>query len=80
MIGDNYAGKTSLIFSYAKDEFPDKYLTTVADEYEVSDITYQREKITLSVWDLSAQDDHISLREFAYSKADAVIYCFTLAD
>ena len=35
--------------------------------------------VKLSVWDLSGKDEHKGLREFAYSKADAVIYCFSLA-
>jgi GTPase SAR1 family protein len=36
-------------------------------------------KVKLSVWDLSGKDEHKGLREFAYSKADAVIFCFSLA-
>ena len=40
VVGDTHVGKTSLIFSYAKDEFPEKYVTTVADEYSISDISY----------------------------------------
>ena len=31
------------------------------------------------MWDLSGKDEHKGLREFAYSKADAVIFCFSLA-
>ena len=80
VVGDTHVGKTSLVFSYAKDEFNEKYVTTVAEEYSISDIIYQGQKIALSVWDLSAQDDHVSLRDFAYSKADGVIFCFTLAE
>lgn len=40
VVGDCYIGKTNLVFSYAKEEFPDKYVTTVAEEYECSDIIY----------------------------------------
>ena len=36
-------------------------------------------KVKLSVWDLSGKDEHKALREFAYSKADVVIFCFSLA-
>jgi GTPase SAR1 family protein len=79
-VGDSHIGKTQLIFSYAEDKFLERYIPTVADEYEVQDIYYQGNKVTLSVWDMSAEDEHIELREFAYSKSDAVIFCFTLAD
>lgn len=40
VVGDTHVGKTSLVFSYAKDEFTEKYVTTVAEEYSISDISY----------------------------------------
>ena len=40
VVGDPFVGKTCLIFSYAKDEFITKPITTVADEYDISDIQY----------------------------------------
>lgn len=36
--------------------------------------------MNLSVWDFSGKEEHTSLRDFAYGKADAVIFCFTLAE
>jgi small GTP-binding protein len=78
-VGDSYVGKTCLIFNYAKDEFLTKPVSTVADEYDLSDIQYMGTKVKLSVWDLSGKDEHKSLREFAYGKADAVFFCFSLA-
>jgi len=40
----------------------------------------QKKTIKLSVWDVSGSEKHASLRKFAYSKADAIIFCFDLAD
>lgn len=40
VVGDTHVGKSSLVFSYAKDEFNEKYVTTVAEEYSISDISY----------------------------------------
>lgn len=79
VVGDPFVGKTCLIFNYAKDEFLTKPVTTVADEYDISDIQYMGQKVKLSVWDLSGKDQHRGLRDFVYSKADAVIFCFSLA-
>ncbi len=37
-------------------------------------------KVSLSLRDLSGQDQHSEVRKWALSKADAIIFCFTLAD
>lgn len=79
VVGDTFVGKTCLIFSYAKDEFLSKPVTTVTEQYDISEIQYMGAKVKLSVWDLSGKDEHKALREFAYSKADVVIFCFSLA-
>lgn len=40
VVGDSHIGKTQLIFSYAEDKFLERHIPTVADEYEVQDISY----------------------------------------
>jgi small GTP-binding protein len=80
VVGDTYVGKTNLIYSYAKDEFVEKYVSTVSQEYEMAGISYQNQQVRLTVIDNSALQEHESLREFAFSKADGVIICFSLAD
>jgi small GTP-binding protein len=79
VVGDSGVGKTNLILSYAADEFPTVYKPTVFDNYS-SEIEYNGHPTNLEIWDLSGKDEHQSLRKFAYSKAQAIIICFSIND
>ena len=56
LVGDTFCGKTNLLFSYARDEFLEAYLTTITDEYIVRDFSIETGKgpqwVKLSLWDL----------------------------
>ena len=84
LVGDTFCGKTNLLFSYAKNEFITTYQQTMFDHYNLGEVLKvngsQKKHIKLSVWDVSGSESHASLRKFAYSKADAIIFCFDLAD
>jgi small GTP-binding protein len=80
VVGDTGIGKTNLIYCYAEEKFLEKYVTTVTQEYELSGINYQNEKISLTVTDNSGLDKHARLRENCLTKADGIIFCFTLAE
>ena len=52
VVGDTFVGKTNLIFSYASNEFIEQYITTVSEEYILSDLTVSGTPIKLSIWDM----------------------------
>jgi small GTP-binding protein len=81
VVGDTYVGKTNLIFSYASDEFIEQYITTVSDEYSLSDLSISNSTpVKLSIWDMGGCEEQKSLRKFAYKAADVIIFCFSLAE
>lgn len=79
VVGDSFVGKTSLIYGYADNSFPD-YSPTVCDVYTANQISYGGTLVRLSIWDLSSNPGHQKLRMVAYSKANVVLFCFSLAD
>ena len=79
VVGDSFVGKTSLIYGYADNSFPD-YSPTLCDVYTANQISYGGTQIKLSIWDLSSNPDHQKLRMVAYSKANVVLFCFSFAD
>ena len=50
IVGDGACGKTCLLFAFTKDEFPDKYIPTVFENY-VSDIEVDSKLVELALWD-----------------------------
>ena len=62
IVGDGACGKTCLLFAFTKDEFPDKYIPTVFENY-VSDIEVDGKLVELALWDTAGgclRDPHSS--------------------
>jgi GTPase SAR1 family protein len=41
LVGDNFVGKTNLIFSYAEDMFIEEYYKTTSDEYSIKEMKFK---------------------------------------
>ena len=55
IVGDGACGKTCLLFAFTKDEFPDKYIPTVFENY-VSDIEVDGKLVELALWDTAGNE------------------------
>ncbi len=58
IVGDGACGKTCLLFAFTKDEFPDKYIPTVFENY-VSDIEVDGKLVELALWDTAGKNCHV---------------------
>ena len=72
-------GKTSMIESFTKNQFPQKTDMTILDLNEL-DFNYSGNEIGLGIWDTSGADDLSKLRPLAYSNCNCFIVCFSLVD
>ncbi len=77
VIGDGAVGKTCLLISYAKGDFPRDYVPTVFDNYAVS-VEVGGQKITLHLLDTAGQEDYDRLRPLSYSNASVFLLCFAI--
>ena len=61
IVGDGACGKTCLLFAFTKDEFPDKYIPTVFENY-VSDIEVDSKLVELALWDTAGACAYMCVR------------------
>jgi len=76
VVGDGAVGKTSLLISYATDEFPTVYVPTVFENYTARK-KRGNENILLHLWDTAGQEEYDRLRPLSYPGADVVLLCFS---
>lgn len=76
VIGDMCSGKSGLISAYCKDRFSETYIPTFLHTC-LTDAKVFGETIELVVVEVSGRDDYARLRQCAYHKMDAVIFCYS---
>lgn len=76
-VGDGACGKTSLLISYCRGEFPDVYVPTVFENY-VTEMKVEGKTVELMLWDTAGQEDYDRLRPLSYPDADVVLLCFSV--
>jgi len=76
-VGDGAVGKTCLLVTFSKNEFPDVYVPTVFENY-VREFTVDSVQYELGLWDTAGQEDYDRLRPLSYTDANIVIICFSI--
>ena len=78
-VGDGAVGKTSLLQVLKGDEFPERYVPTIFENY-TQEVEYNNKKYSLHIWDTPGQDEFDRLRPLSYQDAKCILLCFELGN
>lgn len=77
IVGDGGCGKTSLLMVFTRGSFPEEYVPTVFENY-TSQLTLDKRRINLALWDTAGQEDYDRLRPLSYPDTDVIVLCFSV--
>lgn len=78
VVGDGGCGKTCLLISYSRGEFPTAYVPTIFENY----ITYVEnadgKNVELALWDTAGQEEYDRLRPLSYQNVNVILVCYSV--
>ncbi|XP_064486435.1 ras-like GTP-binding protein Rho1 [Ornithodoros turicata] len=78
-VGDGQCGKTCLLTTFAKGQFPGEYVPTVFDT-QLSQLEVNKRKVLLGLWDTAGQESYEQLRLLCYPDTGVFLVCFDIAE
>ncbi|KAJ3451797.1 gtp-binding protein rho4 [Anaeramoeba flamelloides] len=78
-VGDNGSGKTCYLITWARGEYPRRYVQSVFDGY-ARYFDVEEARVLLTLWDTAAHEDYDQLRPLSYPGTSVFVVCFSLVD
>jgi len=79
VIGDGAVGKTCMLISYTRGEFPKDYVPTVFDNYVVT-VNIGEQPVDLSLKDTAGQEEYEKILKISFHGAHVFLVCFSIAN
>ena len=80
IVGAGKVGKTSLTIRFAEDRFRESYLPTLGVDFLTKNLTINKKKIKLQLWDTGGQEFVISLLPFYYTGAHGGVLVYDMTN
>ena len=78
LVGDSFAGKTSIASVYTDGLFPYEYMETIGVEYHIKLFDYKKRRIKVCIWDTSGKPKYRSIIRKYYLDAELFVLVFDL--
>ena len=80
IIGDSNVGKSSILKQYIKNEFFEKYLTTIGIDFQIKYLNINNKKIQLQIWDTAGQERYRVVTKSYFNTSDGFIIVYDITN
>ena len=80
ILGDVAVGKTSFLYQYVEDYFPEGYISTIGVDFKNKIIIKNNTTINLQIWDTAGQERYRSLSKSFMKDADGIFFVYDITN
>ena len=80
ILGDSNVGKSSLLNKYCKNEFNEKYKTTIGLDFQIKNLNINNKKIELQIWDTAGMERYRILTKNCFNGSDGFIILYDITN
>ena len=80
VLGEIAAGKSCLIIRFTNGNFRDDTTATIGVDVKTKDVTINKEKYTLKIWDTAGQEKFYSIGKTYYNGVNGIVIAFDLSE
>ena len=79
-IGYTDVGKTSIILRFTKNQFNDKYVSTIGIDFKSKTLEIDKNSVKITVFDTAGQEKYKGIVKSFYNKANGILLTFDLSN
>lgn len=80
LLGRSAVGKSCLVERFLHDRWTSDQMPTVGAAFGAKEITIDKKKVTLGIWDTAGSERYESMTRHYYKGAEAAVICYDLTD
>ena len=80
LLGDSNVGKSSILRKYCKNDFLDKYVTTIGMDFEMKNLNINNKKVRLQIWDTAGQERYKVITKNYFNTSDGFIVIYDITN
>ena len=80
LLGDSTVGKTSILRRYCKNEFSNKYATTIGIDFQFKNMIKFDNRIRLQIWDTAGQERYKVVAKNYFNSSDGFIIIYDITN
>lgn len=80
MVGDNSAGKSTLLLRFTDDTYTQSYISTIGVDFRIRTMEIDGKLIRVQIWDTAGQERFKTITNSYYRGAHGVMFVYDVAD
>jgi Ras-related protein Rab-8A len=80
LVGDSGVGKTCVLLRYTNDSFKPTFITTIATDFKIKNLSFNKKRLKVQIWDMAGQERFRTITTSYFRGADVFMLVYDVTD